>query len=102
MPRFVRLCAVTDVETGGSAVVAVEGREVAVFNVGGAFHALDNACPHRGGPLGEGDLEGCLLTCPWHEWQFDVRTGESVTADVRAVSYETKIEGDSVWLRFAD
>lgn len=54
-------------------------REVALFNVDGIFYALDNACPHRGGPLGEGDLKGFVVFCPMHAWQFDVRTGQCPT-----------------------
>ena len=51
------------------------GTPVAVFNAGGELHACRNVCPHRGGPVGEGDFDGTLVTCPWHGWQFDVRTG---------------------------
>lgn len=55
-----------------------EGRvcgTLAVFNVDGRFYAVDNACPHRGGPLGEGELEGTVVRCPWHAWRWDVTTG---------------------------
>ena len=51
------------------------GRIVALFNVAGQFYALDGICPHQGGPLGKGVLRGCIITCPWHGWQFDVSTG---------------------------
>jgi nitrite reductase (NADH) small subunit len=54
-------------------------REIALFNVGGTVYALDNMCPHRGGPLGEGDLQGFVVFCPLHAWQFDVRTGQCPT-----------------------
>ena len=54
------------------------GRTVALFNVDGAYHAIDNACPHRGGPLGDGDLDGPLVACPWHGWRWDVTTGANV------------------------
>ena len=49
---------------------------IALFNADGAFYALDGVCPHQGGPLGKGKLSGCVLTCPWHGWQFDVRDGQ--------------------------
>ncbi len=78
---------------GGSRVVTVRGREIAVFNLGGEFFALINRCPHEGAPLGlglrvgvsESDRPGCyahsrpgeLLRCPWHGWEFDIRTGQS-------------------------
>lgn len=50
-------------------------RIVALFNVDGIMYALDGVCPHQGGPLGRGCLEGAIVTCPWHGWQFDVRSG---------------------------
>ena len=54
-------------------------RIVALFNVDGQFYALDGICPHQGGPLGKGTLNGCVITCPWHGFQFDVRTGQNVS-----------------------
>ena len=96
MATLVTLCATADVAPGTGKTLTVEGKELAVFNVDGTFHVIDNECPHRGGPLGEGELEGCLLTCPWHAWQFDVRTGESITDDSKVAVYPCKIEGASV------
>jgi nitrite reductase/ring-hydroxylating ferredoxin subunit len=93
MSSFVAACPAGDVAPGTGKTVTVAGKELAVFNVDGAFHVIDNECPHRGGPLGEGELEGCLLTCPWHAWQFDLRTGESVTDDSRVTVYPCKVEG---------
>ena len=60
----------------GTAIERVAGgRVVALFNVDGIFYALDGVCPHQGGPLGKGELTGPIVTCPWHGWQFDVRSG---------------------------
>jgi nitrite reductase/ring-hydroxylating ferredoxin subunit len=56
--------------------VVAEGRIFAVYNVDGEFHVLDGVCPHAGGPLGKGMLQGGIVTCPWHGWQFDVKTGQ--------------------------
>jgi 3-phenylpropionate/trans-cinnamate dioxygenase ferredoxin component len=53
----------------------IDGRSIVVFNLGGTFHAIDNACPHNGASLASGQLEGCLLRCPAHGLRFDVRTG---------------------------
>ena len=75
MATRVRVAAVADVPEGTGRVVEAGGRTLALFNVNGTFHALDNACPHRGGPLGEGDLDGPLVVCPWHAWRWDVTTG---------------------------
>jgi nitrite reductase/ring-hydroxylating ferredoxin subunit len=67
-----------DVPLGTGRVFEAAGRAVAVFNVDGAFYAIDNECSHRGGPLGEGDLEGKVVLCPWHAWRWDVTTGANV------------------------
>ena len=96
MSTFSKACAVSDVAPGTGKLVAVDGTEIALFNVDGTFYALDNECPHRGGPLGEGDLEGCIVTCPWHAWQYDVRTGESITDDLKVARYDVKVEGGDV------
>lgn len=72
-----KLANVEDIPEGNGIVVqSKEGVEIALFKVDGKVFALENSCPHMGGPLGEGDLEGCVVTCPWHGWQFDVTTGE--------------------------
>ena len=93
MPAFVTACATSDIAPGAGKTLTVGGKELAVFNVDGAFHAIDNTCPHRGGPLGEGELEGCAVTCPWHAWTFDLKTGESLTDDLKVAVYETRVEG---------
>jgi NAD(P)H-dependent nitrite reductase small subunit len=98
MPQFVKACAVADVAPGTGKQVALEGKEIALFNVDGTFYAVDNECPHRGGPLAEGELEGCLVTCPWHAWQFDLTSGESVTDDSKVSRYDVKVEGGDVFV----
>jgi nitrite reductase (NADH) small subunit len=74
----VRVGHVADVPPGAARVIDAGRRTLALFNVEGAFFAIDNACPHRGGPLGEGDVDGTVVTCPWHAWRWDVRTGVNV------------------------
>lgn len=77
--------------------VVIEDRIVALYNVGGKFHALDGVCPHQGGPLGKGRLEGCVVTCPWHGWQFDVTTGQhQINAHFRQPKYALRVEGDTI------
>ena len=73
--RRVRVAGAGDVTPGQGRVVEVEGRTIALFNVEGRYYAIDNNCPHRGGPLGEGDLDGATVSCPWHAWRWDVTTG---------------------------
>jgi len=97
MGEFVRVTGTTDVEPGHGIVAEVNGKTLAIFNVDGTFHAIDNTCIHRGGPLGEGDLEGSVVTCPWHGWQYDVTTGACVANPVAKVErYEVKVEGTDV------
>jgi len=59
---------------GESAVVAFDGEQVAVFNIDGVFYACSDACPHAGGPLHQGFVEGTDVVCPWHGWRFDMNT----------------------------
>ena len=94
---FVEVCKKSDVPEGEGRVVKVKDREIAVFNVDGEFHAIDNVCKHEGGPLGEGFLDDCIVTCPWHAWQYDVKTGKK-TGDpaVGIDTFKVKIEGDNV------
>jgi nitrite reductase (NADH) small subunit len=97
MSNWIRIGAVSDCPPG-SALELVAGEQViALFNVDGTFHALDGVCPHQGGPLGEGDLAGCIVTCPWHGWQFDVRTGQNqLSHGIRQPSFPVRVEGDAV------
>ena len=68
-------------------------------SVDGAFHAIDDACPHRGGPLGAGYVEGHEVYCPLHGWPFDVRTGACRTMPNRPVrTHPVRVEGGRVWL----
>ena len=74
---FVPVARVEDVPDGSVRAVRVGEEEIAVAHCAGAFYATQGHCIHLQGPLGEGHLEGCVLTCPWHGWQYDVRTGEN-------------------------
>ncbi|HEX3176740.1 MAG TPA: Rieske 2Fe-2S domain-containing protein [Methylomirabilota bacterium] len=76
--RSVRIGRAADVPVGTGTVVEAAGKTLAVFNVAGTFYAIDNECSHRGGPLGEGDLDGTVVLCPWHAWRWDVTTGANV------------------------
>jgi len=97
MSDFVRVIAVSDLAPGQATEVDVGGQAVALFNVGGTFHALTNRCRHRGGPLGQGFLDGAEVSCPWHNWTFDVTTGENVTSsDLCVPRYEVKVEDGHV------
>lgn len=99
-PTRVRVAGAADVPPGEGRVVDVEGRSVALFNVDGRYYAIDNACPHRGGPLGEGDLDGTVVSCPWHAWRWDVTTGANVNNPaVKVGCYAVTEEAGSVYVR---
>jgi nitrite reductase/ring-hydroxylating ferredoxin subunit len=76
MSDFVTVARTEDIPPGTGRTIDVNGVWIALFNVNGSFFAVDNTCPHAGGPIGEGKLAGDIVTCPWHGWQFNVRTGE--------------------------
>ena len=78
MAQFVKVATVDEIPAGHAKLVEVDGNEIAVFNVGGAFHAIDNSCSHVGGPLCEGEVHGAEVTCPWHGAVFDLTTGRAV------------------------
>jgi nitrite reductase/ring-hydroxylating ferredoxin subunit len=97
MGDYVKVASTADVPPGTGTVAEVAGQAVAVFNVNGAFYAIDNTCVHRGGPLGEGELDGDVVTCPWHAWQYDVKTGVSTTnPSARVKTYPVKVEGSDI------
>ncbi len=97
MADFVTVAKIEDIPPGNSLTVDVNGILLALFNVNGAFYALDNTCPHAGGPLGEGTLAGDIVECPWHGWRFNVRTGERPeNPDFTVACRPVRIEGDMV------
>jgi nitrite reductase/ring-hydroxylating ferredoxin subunit len=94
-----RVARVGEIPEGQGRVVDVEGRTLALFNVGGTLYAIDNSCPHRGGPLGEGDVDGHIVLCPWHAWRWDVRTGNNANNPaVKVACYPVSVDGDTVFV----
>jgi len=97
MANFVRVAATAEIPKGQGKTVEVEGKKIAVFNVDGAFYAIDDTCKHRGGPLGEGEVDGTTVICPWHGWTYDVKTGQCVDDPECAVDkYEVQVDGEDV------
>src|SRR2546425_3204678 len=91
LTRFVKVAEKSDLREGFSKVVSVEGRSIALFRVKNEYFALANVCLHRGGPLGEGNLSGSVVTCPWHGWKFDVRTGSfTVIPTLKVTTYKVR------------
>jgi nitrite reductase/ring-hydroxylating ferredoxin subunit len=89
----------SELNPGECKVIEVGGKTFALFNVDGTFYALDNTCLHRGGPLGEGELEGPVVTCPWHGWRWDVTSGANANNPaVKVACFPVKVEGGSVFV----
>ena len=98
MPEFVKVATIDEIPAGQAKLVEAGGKEIALFNVAGAFHAIDNTCTHVGGPLCEGELEGTEVTCPWHGATFDVTSGAVVgpPAGAPVSRYNVRIEGSDI------
>ena len=94
MAEFVRVCAQSEFPQSGLVrEFLVGGRALCVANVDGAVCVLDGTCPHEGGPLGEGTIEGGRVVCPWHAYAFDLHTGEAENdPGVKAEILEAKVE----------
>jgi 3-phenylpropionate/trans-cinnamate dioxygenase ferredoxin subunit len=104
MPERVKIANRSDVPPGGKMLVEVDGRAIALFNVDGTFYAIDDVCTHDGGPLAEGDLQGCEIECPRHGARFDVRTGEalSMPAFEPVATHEIYTDGSDVFIVIND
>jgi nitrite reductase/ring-hydroxylating ferredoxin subunit len=102
-PAFVKVATVGELADGAARHIVVHGKPMALVKVNGEFFAVNAVCPHMGGPLASGRLDGCLLTCPWHGWTYDVRTGLPDHPGGHSISaYEVRVEGQDVlvgWLK---
>ncbi len=100
LPLYVTVAQVDQIPPGTCRTVEVEGIYLALCNVNGIFLAVDNTCPHAGGPLGEGSLDGDVLECPWHGWRFNVRTGERPeNREIRVACVEVRIQAANVQVK---
>ena len=98
MARLVKVAETGHLPPGKATVVEFDGNRIALFNVGGTFYALDDTCPHAGGPLSEGQVDGGKIICPWHDAAFDLKTGDvlSPPAFEGVKGYKVVVEGDDV------
>ena len=98
MPQFIRIASKSELPGENEAREFNLGdRVVCVANVNGAFSAMDNVCLHRGGPLGQGVIDGGKVVCPWHGWAWDPASGEATHNPAAKVAiYPLKIEGEDV------
>ena len=96
---FVRVGSACDVKPGGVLLVKSGATEVAVCNRSGTLYAVDNRCPHLGGPLAMGALHDNILVCPWHGWEFDCTTGKCDFNEAIVLrTYKVEIVGDEIRL----
>ena len=98
MTNFVKVAKTSDIEPGDAKIVEVKGKEIALFNIGGKFFAIDNMCTHEEASLGEGEVSGYEVTCPLHGAKFDVRSGEVLgpPAYDDVASYAVRVSGGDV------
>ena len=98
-PTYVPVAPVDSLPPGQGRTVEHRGRRFALWNLDGRFYAIDDDCPHRGGPLGAGILDQGLVHCPLHGWAFDPRTGACTSNPARPVAcHDTKVENGQVWI----
>ncbi len=99
MAQFVKAASTSELAPGQCKTVRINGKSIALYNLDGTYYATDDACIHKGGPLGEGQLEGETITCPWHNWQYDVTSGKTkVNPSMGVDTFPVKVEGDSVMI----
>jgi nitrite reductase (NADH) small subunit len=95
--EFVTVARVGEIAPGTAKAVTVGDREIAVFHVDGAFYAIDNTCPHQGGPLAEGFIEGATVTCPWHAWCFGLADGKMTLGEYASVEiFAVRVEDGTI------
>ena len=103
MPTWIPVAPASSLPPGSCLETVAGDRIVALFNVAGTIYALDGVCPHQGGPLGKGRLDGCLVTCPWHGWQFDVRNGQSqLSTRVVQPVFEVRVTDETIMVKLED
>ena len=104
MTEFQSVGRINDFTPGQGKMVTVNGRHVALFRLGDAFYAIDNLCLHKAGPLCEGFIDGNeVVTCPWHGWSYEIKTGTLVQDPKIGVSkHDVRIDGDMISVRLTD
>ncbi len=97
MSEFVKAAKKSEIPDDMGKLVEVNGKEIALFKTGGKVYAIHSICPHQGGPLAEGGLDGTIVTCPWHGWSFDVVSGTcTFNPALQQETYPVKEEGEDI------
>lgn len=97
--QFYEVARVSEIAPGSGRTVYANGHQIALFNHGGSFYAIDDSCPHRGAPLSEGYVQGDRVLCSWHCFDFNLKTGAcEVVPELKVSTYEVRVEGDTVYV----
>jgi NAD(P)H-dependent nitrite reductase small subunit len=97
--EYYKVASIHEIPPGSGKRVEIGDQEIAVYHFNGEFYAINDLCPHRGAPLSEGFLEAGKVFCPWHCFDFNLRTGECTTVPSLSVrTYEVKIEGEDLYV----
>ena len=98
MAAYIKVATTSELAPGQSKRVEAQGKRIALFNLGGSVYAIDDTCTHRGGPLSEGQVEGSVVTCPWHGAKFNIATGVVLGPPARAgvASFRTRVSGSDI------
>ncbi len=100
MNDYLPIATLDELPVGQKKMIIVDDRRIVVYRTAGGVFATDNSCPHRGGPLAEGDLMGDEIVCPWHLWTFNVETGATaITPDLCLVTHDVRVEGEKILVR---
>ncbi len=104
MQDYQLACPVEDVSEGKMQLVEVDDRLVIIVQIDGKYHCIDDVCTHDGGPLSDGELQGCQISCPRHGAQFDVTTGEALTMPATQATgcHEVKVEDGNLYVKIKD
>jgi len=103
MLKYYKVMDEGELPSGKSAIISVRGKEIALFHYKGKYFAVDNKCPHKGAPLGEGRIEEGVLICPNHEWRFDVCTGQCPqNPELRTTIYPVRLHKGAVRIGLED
>lgn len=97
--RFYKVASVGEIPMGSGRLVKIANQEIALFNLNAEYYAISDMCPHRGASLAEGFLDGAKVFCPWHCFDFNLKTGECATVpSLRVQTYEVKIIGEDIFI----
>ena len=97
--KHIKVAMLKEIPKNYGKVVQADGRLIALFKMQDTIYAIENECPHRGGPLGEGSVQGKIVRCPWHLWAYDITSGQCLSNPYGHVrSYPVRISDGEVWV----